>query len=69
MDALEYVAEWYTVILAETEHHELQQLVDSVVQESEHKGLFFDRAKSYTMVVNQLSCIHTCQFEVHGKHL
>ena len=36
-----------TVILAETEH-ELQHLMDIVVQECEHKGLFLNIDKSYT---------------------
>ena len=38
-----------TVILTETEH-ELQHLMNIVVQESEQKGLFLNIAQSYTMV-------------------
>ena len=37
-----------TVILAKTEH-ELQHLMNIVVQQSEQKGLFLNIAKSYTM--------------------
>ena len=55
-----------TVILSETEH-ELQHLMDIVVQESEQKGLFLNIAKSYTMVFSKSSSIPTCQINVHGK--
>ena len=57
-----------TVILAETEH-ELQHLMDIVIQESELKGLFLNMDKSYTMVFTKSSSIHTCQIEVHCKPL
>ena len=57
-----------TVILAETEH-ELQYLMDIVVQESEQKGVFLNIAKSYTMVFSKSSSIPTCQIKVHGKPL
>ena len=57
-----------TVILAETKH-ELQHLMDIVVQESEQKGLFLNIAKSYTMVFSKSSSIPTCQIKVHGKPL
>ena len=57
-----------TVILAETEH-ELQHLIDIVVQERAQKGLFLNMAKSYTMVVSKSSSILTCQIKVHGKPL
>ena len=57
-----------TVILAETEH-ELQHLMDSVVQESEHKGSFLNIDKCYTMVFSKSSSIPTCQTKVHGKPL
>ena len=53
-----------TVILAETEH-ELQHLIDIVVQESEQKGLFHNIAKSYTMVFSKSSSIPTCEIKVH----
>ena len=55
------------VILAETEH-ELQHLMDIVVQESEQKGLFLNMGKSYTMVFSKSSSI-PCQINVHGKPL
>ena len=57
-----------TVVLAETEH-ELQHLMDIVVQESEQKGLFLRIANSYTMVFSKSSAIPTCQIKVHGKLL
>ena len=57
-----------TVLLAETEH-ELQHLMDIMVQESEQKQLFFNIAKSYTMVFSKSSSIPTCQIKVHGKPL
>ena len=47
-----------TVILAETEH-ELQHLMDIVVQESEQKELCLNIAKSYTMMFSNSSIIHT----------
>ena len=57
-----------TVIFAETEH-ELQHLMDIVIQESEPKGLFLNIAKSYTMVFSKSSSIPTSQIKVHGKPL
>ena len=45
-----------TVILAETEH-ELQHLMDIVVQESEQKGLFLNIDTSYSMVFIKSSSI------------
>ena len=47
-----------TVILAETEH-ELQHLMDIVVQESEQKGLFLNIYKSYLHHGVQQVIIHT----------
>ena len=55
-----------TMILAESKH-ELQHLMDIVVQESEQKGLFLNIAKSYTMVFRKSSSIPTCQNKDHGK--
>ena len=43
--------------------------MDTVVSESEHKGLFLNRAKTYTMVFSKSSLIPTCQSKVHGKLL
>ena len=40
-----------------------------VVQDSEEKGLFLNRATYYTMVISKSSSIHTCQIKVHGKLL
>ena len=55
-----------TVILAEKKH-ELQHLMDIVVQESEQKILFLNIAQSYTMVFSKSPYIPTCQIKVHGK--
>ena len=57
-----------TILLAETVH-ELQHLMDLVLQESEQKGLFLNIAKSYTMVFSKSSSIPTWQIKVHGKSL
>ena len=57
-----------SVIVSEAEH-ELLHLMGIVVQESEHRGLFLNIAKSYTMVFNKSSYIPTCQIKVHGKPL
>ena len=54
------------VILPEAEH-ELQHLLDIMVQESEQEGLFHNIAKSHTMVLSKSSSITTCQIKVHGK--
>ena len=56
------------VILSETEH-EMQHLMDIVVQESEPKGLFLSIAKSYTMVFSKSSSMPTCQSKAHSKPL
>ena len=57
-----------TVLLAETEH-ELQQLMDIVVHESEQKGLLLNRARSYTMVFSKSSSIPSCPLKVQGKRI
>ena len=57
-----------TVLFAETEH-ELQHLMDIVLQESEQTGLFLNIAKSYTMVFSKSASIPACQIKVHGKPL
>ena len=49
--------------------HELHQHVDIVVQESEQKSLFLNRAKSNTMVFSKSSSIPTCHIKVHGELL
>ena len=54
-----------TVVIAETET-ELQQLIDTVVQESEIKSLYFNCAKYVTMVVAK-STITACNITVQGK--
>ena len=56
------------VILGETEH-ELHHLIDIVLQDSEQKGLFLHRAKSYTMLFRKSSSIPTSPLKVHGKLL
>ena len=41
-----------TVIIAESKN-QLQQLMDTVVEESEAKGLFLNSSKSFTMVFSK----------------
>ena len=41
-----------TVIIAESKN-QLQQLMDTVVEESEAKGLFLNSAKSFTIVFSK----------------
>ena len=55
-----------TVIIAESKN-QLQQLMDTVVEESESKGLFLNNAKSFTMVFSKSEVGHTCKITVHGN--
>ena len=55
-----------TVIIAESKN-QLQQLMDTVVEESEAKGLFLNSAKSFTMVFSKSEVRHTCKITVHGN--
>ena len=57
-----------TVIIAESKN-QLQQLMDTVVEESETKGLFLNSAKSFTMVFSKSGVGHTCKITVHGNTL
>ena len=57
-----------TVIIAESKN-QLQQLMDTVVEESEAKGLFLNSAKSFTMVFTKSVVGHTCKITVHGNTL
>ena len=57
-----------TVIIAESKN-QLQQLVDTVVEESEAKGLFLNSAKSFTMVFSKSEVRYTCKITVHGNTL
>ena len=57
-----------TVIIAESKN-QLQQLMDTVVEESEAKGLFLNSAKSFTMVFSKSEVEHTCKITVHGNTL
>ena len=57
-----------TVIIAESKN-QLQQLIDTVVEESEAKGLFLNSAKSFTMVFSKSEVGHTCKITVHGNTL
>ena len=57
-----------TVIIAES-RNQLQQLMDTVVKESEAKGLFLNGAKSFTMVFAKSEVRHTCKITVHGNTL
>ena len=47
----------------------LLQLMDTVVEESEAKGLFLNSAKSFTMVFSKSEVGHTCKITVHGNTL
>ena len=57
-----------TVIIAESKN-QLQQLMDTVVEESEAKGLFLNSAKSFTMVFSKSEVGPTCKITVHGNTL
>ena len=57
-----------TVIIAES-GNQLQQLMDTVVEESEAKGLFLNSAKSFTMVFSKSEMRPTCKITVHGNPL
>ena len=57
-----------TVIIAES-NNQLQQLMDTVVEESEAKGLFLNSAKSFTMVFSKSEVGHTCKITGHGNTL
>ena len=57
-----------TVIIAESKNH-LQQLIDTVVEESKAKGLFLNRAKPFTMVFSKSEVRHICKITVHGNTL
>ena len=54
-----------TVIIAESKN-QLQQLIDTVVEESEAKGLFLNSVKSFTMVFSKSEVRHTCKI-IHGN--
>ena len=56
------------VIIAESKN-QLQQLMDTVVEESEAKGLLLNSAKSFTMVFSKSEVSHTCKITVHGNTL
>ena len=55
-----------TVIIAESKN-QLQQLMDTVVEESEAKRLFLNSAKSFIMVFSKSEVRHTCKITVHGN--
>ena len=57
-----------TVIIAESKN-QLQQLMDTVMKESEAKGLFLNSAKSFTMVFSKSEVRPTCKITVHGNTL
>ena len=57
-----------TVIIEESKN-QLQQLMDTVVEESEAKGLFLNSAKSFTMVFSKSEVGHTCKVTVYGNTL
>ena len=55
-----------TVIIAESKN-QLQQLMDTVGEESEATGLFLNSAKSFTMVFSKSEVRPTCKITVHGN--
>ena len=57
-----------TVILAESEQ-QLQQLINTVVTESELKGLYLNSTKSFTMVFSKAKVNPACSVSVHGNVL
>ena len=57
-----------TVIFAESEQ-QLQQLINTVVTESELKGLYLNSTKSFTMVFSKAKVNPACSVSVHGNVL
>ena len=57
-----------TVILAESEQ-QLQQLINTVVTESELKRLYLNSTKSFTMVFSKAKVNPACSVSVHGNVL
>ena len=57
-----------TVILVESEQ-QLQQLINTVVTESELKGLYLNSTKSFTMVFAKSKVNPACSVSVHGNVL
>ena len=57
-----------TVLIAESEE-QLQQLMNTVVQESERKGLYLNSSKSFTMIFTKSKIIPPCNITVHNKPL
>ena len=57
-----------TVILAESEQ-QLQQLINTVVTESELKGLYLNSTKSFTMVFSKAKVNPACSVSVHKNVL
>ena len=57
-----------TVILGESEQ-QLQQLINTVITESELKGLYLNSTKSFTMVFLKAKVNPACSVSVHGNVL
>ena len=57
-----------TVILPESEQ-QLHQLINTVVTESELKGLYLHSTKSFTMVLSKAKVNPACSVSVHGNVL
>ena len=55
-----------TVILAKSEL-QLQQLINTVVTESELKALYLNSTKSFIMVFSKAKVKPACSVSVHGK--
>ena len=48
-----------TVLIADNEN-ELQEMLDTVVRESEKKGLYLNKKKTEVMVISKKNCTPTC---------
>ena len=54
-----------TVLIADNEK-ELQEMLDTVVRESEKKGLSLNKKKTEVMVISKKNCTHACNIVMNG---
>ena len=57
-----------TVLIADNEY-ELQDMLDTVVRESEKKGLSLNKKKTEVMVISKKNCTHACNIVMNGTVL
>ena len=57
-----------TVLIADNEN-ELQEMLDTVVRESEKKGLSLNKKKTEVMVISKKNCTPTCNIVMNGTVL